>query len=58
MAGNSICLEPNMILCGKYGRYRVKNTIGRGGNGVVYAVDVCEGTGLALQKRQYVLKML
>lgn len=58
MVGISICPEPGLTVDGKYGRYLVKNRIGGGGNGVVFAVDVVSGGALLPQKNGYAIKFL
>lgn len=43
MAGYSIYPSIDLVVEGKYGKYRVRKEIGKGGNGAVFAVDVTEG---------------
>ncbi|MBM6811107.1 hypothetical protein H5983_08560 [Faecalitalea cylindroides] len=42
MDGSIFYPKEGMKVCGKYGKYLVKNHIGRGGNGLVYAADVIQ----------------
>ncbi len=58
MAGISIYPEAGLTVVGKYGRYLVKNRIGGGGNGDVFAVDVISGGEVLPPKSGYVIKFL
>ena len=58
MVGISIYPESGLTVVGKHGRYLVKNRIGGGGNGVVFAVDVISGGELLPRKNGYVIKFL
>lgn len=58
MVGISIYPESGLTVVGKHGRYLVKNRIGGGGNGVVFAVDVISGGEVLPRKNGYVIKFL
>lgn len=42
---------------GKYGKYRIKREIGRGGNGAVFTVDIVEDGGKLPENKEYVIKI-
>ena len=56
MAGTSVCLESGSVLDGKHGKYLLKDSIGSGGNGTVFSVDVIEGNELPWKGR-YAIKV-
>ena len=58
MAGTSISFGSDSKVIGKYGTYLIKEEVGKGGNGVVFDVDIIEGGALLPQKRDYTIKFL
>lgn len=58
MDGSIFYPKEGMKVCGKYGKYLVKNHIGRGGNGLVYAADVIQKGELLSIRDGYVIKFL
>ena len=58
MDGSIFYPKEGMKVCGKYGKYLVKNHIGRGGNGLVYAADVIQKGELLPIRDGYVIKFL
>lgn len=58
MVGISSYPKTGLTVIGKYGQYLVKNSIGGGGNGEVFAVDVIRGDELLSQKDGYAIKFL
>lgn len=58
MVGVSTCPESGLELDGKYGKYRLKRRIGRGGNGAVFAVDVVDGGELLPENTEFAIKIL
>lgn len=50
MVGISVPPTTGLKVRGKYGQYLVRNRIGKGGNGVVFAVDVIDGGELLSSK--------
>lgn len=57
MAGKSICPETGSVVNGIKGKYLIRNYLGGGGNGKVYAVDVIKERGLPKQKSGYAIKV-
>ncbi len=57
MAGKSICPETGSVVNGINGKYLIRNYLGGGGNGKVYAVDVIEERGLPKQRSGYAIKV-
>ncbi len=57
MAGESIYPKIGSVVNGKMGKYSIKNYLGGGGNGKVYAVDVIEERGLPQQSSGYAIKV-
>ena len=43
MVGSSICSKTDLKIKGKFGIYIVKEEIGKGGNGIVYAAELIDG---------------
>lgn len=58
MVGTSIFPTTGLKVRGQYGQYLVRNRIGKGGNGVVFAVDVIDGGELLPSKFEYAIKFL
>lgn len=58
MVGTSIYPTTGLTVSGRYGQYLVKNRIGKGGNGVVFAVDVIDGGESLPSKYEYAIKFL
>ena len=58
MVGISIYPTTGLTVSGRYGQYLVKNRIGKGGNGVVFAVDVIDGGESLPSKYEYAIKFL
>ena len=58
MGGCSFYPKEGMEVCGKYGKYLVKNFIGKGGNGVVFVANVIQRGKLLPVRDNYVIKFL
>lgn len=58
MGGCSFYPKEGMEVCGKYGKYLVKNFIGKGGNGVVFVANVIQRGKLLPVRENYVIKFL
>ena len=54
----SICPEIGSVICGKYGKYKIKSKIGSGGNGAVFAADIIDGGEILSKKTEYAIKTL
>lgn len=58
MGGSGFYPKKGMQVCGKHGKYLVKNYIGKGGNGVVCIVDVIQREKSLPLRDEYVIKFL
>ena len=58
MAGASISSRIGSKVVGKHGTYLIKQEIGNGGNGVVFAAEIIEGSDSLPQKIDYAIKFL
>lgn len=58
MAGSGIGSRTNSTVEGKYGTYLIKEKIGKGGNGAVYAAEIINGGDDFSYKKGYAIKFL
>lgn len=58
MGGISMLPTPGIKLKGIHGEYYVKNQIGHGGNGAVFAVDIINGDKCVPEEMQWAVKFL
>lgn len=58
MVGNNIYPKSGEVVTGKYGKYLIRDRIGRGGNGTVFTADIVEGGEMIPQRSGYAIKFL